>query len=227
LALGARAPGPEGQRSRRAAAAARSNPLAPAPHVIRRHSPVFVSCVPAASCLLIFSPLSSSPLPPPWLPPLPSPPPQTPRKKNCSAKKPRKQKFLDEGETLAGRIPPRHCPPPPAIRDGARRAGGAPDPAGVRGSGRWRVGAGVGSVAGGSTGPDRWRRHGQAGWPPASARSAGPGPRGASGPAGRPPETAATATAAGNGRGWPSSGGSSTGSLRIGSSRSPTASMVR
>ena len=175
----------------------------------------------AASCLLIFSPLSSSPLPP-----LPSPPPQTPRIFFCSAKKTKEKKFLDEGETLAGRIPPRHCPPPPAIRDGARRAGGAPDPAGVRGSRRWRVGAGVGSVAG-STGPDRWRRHGQAGWPRASARSAGPGPRGASGPAGRPPETAATATAAGNGRGWPSSGGSSTGSLRIGSSRSPTASMVR
>ena len=119
--------------------------------------------------------------------------------------------------------------PAPALPRFATGLGGrvARPIAGVRGSGRWRVGAGVGSVAGGSTGPDRWRRHGQAGWPRASARSAGPGPRGASGPAGRPPETAATATAAGNGRGWPSSGGSSTGSLRIGSSRSPTASMVR
>jgi hypothetical protein len=90
--------------------------------------------------------------------------------------------------------------------------------------------AGVGSAVAGSTGRDRWRRSGQAGWLQASARSVGHGPRGAGGPGGRPPETAAaavaTATAAGRRRGWRSSGGSSTGSRRIGCSRSRTASTV-
>jgi hypothetical protein len=93
------------------------------------------------------------------------------------------------------------------------------------------VGAGAAATAD-STGRSghRWRhRRGlQAGWPRANAPSAGPGRRGASGPGGRPPETAATATVDGiSARGWRCSGGSSTGSRRIGSSRSPTASTVR
>jgi hypothetical protein len=212
------------------AAAANRCPLVPAPYVIRRK-------IHPRRHLLVMNFVSSnracSALPPPGagvrllLPGFLLRHLEHPQNNFSSTS----EKKREGGEqTLAGRIPPRAALPSRDSRAGAGAGGCVALPiAGDRVvSRRWRVGAGAAAIPG-STGPDhRWRRRrGLAGWPRANVLSAGPGRRGASGPGGRPPETAATATADGSARGWRCSGGSSTGSRRIGSSRSPTASTVR
>lgn len=214
------------QRSRRC----RSQPLVPAPYVIRRK-------IHPWRHLLVMNFVSSnracSALPPPGagvrllLPGASS---------SATSNTPKIISAARAKKTRGGRAnpswpnPPRAALPSRHSRAGAGAGGCVALPiAGDRVvSRRWRVGAGAAAIPG-STGPDhRWRRRrGLAGWPRANVLSAGPGRRGASGPGGRPPETAATATADGSARGWRCSGGSSTGSRRIGSSRSPTASTVR